>query len=626
LHDVSSVDSSVAGVHCDPVAELPVRGRPAYLEQTALHRAAKRVFDLAALVFALPLVLPVFIVVSILIKLDSRGPVFYLQTRVGLRHTPFRIWKFRKMRVDLPSQGPMLTMRHDHRMTRVGRFLERTKLDELPQLVNVLLGEMSIVGPRPEVPRFVELYAEKWDVVLSVKPGIFGASQNHFRNESELYPARVADVEAFYVKRILPEMLELDARYAREATLLRDLWLLIGGVVTSLAGTVTRRTFNAVVAHAATLVALTGVAVLAMAGAHGARGLVPSVGVLALAAGVSAASLVVFRIPRTHVTSLTADDARRLLYCATSTTAAVAGVTWAFDGAEPDAAVVMVFGLTLVAALFCVRTVSYLLHVWLEDTGPLPRRLFLGALLLAPASFALVVTSLHGLGGWRADEGAYLAMSGLLLVIRPSLLLLARPPEARPRVTAWLRRELLHIVLSVAAGSGLAVAAVDLAVDARVDPLDVTLDALTFAMLLVAFGLWQNQRASRPAEHVREASQTQLLVVGAGVELSAYLAALAAVHRWSIAGVVTPDSRLHRSYVCGHRVLGSVVELPAILAAFEVDRIVVLLGSIDDAARTGVEEAASAAGVEIFAVRVLPEPEAADARLAAAPIAIEGIG
>jgi lipopolysaccharide/colanic/teichoic acid biosynthesis glycosyltransferase len=620
---VSSLDSSVAGVHCDPVAELPARGRPSYLEKGVLHDAAKRAFDLAAVVLALLLVLPIFALLAALIRLDSRGPVFYRQTRVGLRRRPFRIWKFRKMRNDLPSQGPMLTMRHDYRMTRVGRFLERTKLDELPQLINVLVGEMSIVGPRPEVPRFVEFYPDRWDQVLSVKPGIFGASQNHFRNESELYPPRVADVEGFYLERILPEMLELDARYAREATLLRDVWLLIGGVVTSFAGTVTRRTVRAIAVPAAMLVALTGVVVLAMAVAHAVRGVESSAGALALSAAVGAVSLLAFRVPRTHVTSLTPDDARRLLYCAAASTAAVAGVAWALDVDEPDAAVIIVFGLTLLAGLFCFRTLSYLLHVWLAETGPLPRRLFCAAFVLAPASLALVVTSVHGLRGWRADEGAYAAMAGLLLFVRPSLLLLARPPATRPGAARWLRHELLHLAVPIAVGSCLAVAAVDVALDARIARREVALDAVAFATLMLAFGVWQNRRLSHPSTPLREPSATRFLVVGAGVELAAYLAALATLRPWSIAGVVTPDSGPGRSYVSGQRILGSVGDLPEILAAQEVDTLLVLVGSIDHAARTDVEKAATATGVEVSAVRFLPVPEEADVRRAPARLAVE---
>ena len=196
----------------------------------SIYRMTKRVFDLVVALLGIGLLSPVFLIVASLIKIESRGPVLFKQTRVGLARQPIQIWKFRKMRNDLPTQGPMLTMQNDRRMTRVGKFLERTKLDELPQLFNVVRGDMSIVGPRPEVPKFIEYYPEKWDDVLSVKPGIFGASQNHFRDESKLYPPREENIEAYYIRSILPVMLELDIAYVRRRGMAVDVGLLLQGI------------------------------------------------------------------------------------------------------------------------------------------------------------------------------------------------------------------------------------------------------------------------------------------------------------------------------------------------------------------------------------------------------------
>ena len=207
-----------------------------YLERSTGQKVLKRGFDLVVAVPALVLLAPVFGAIAVAIKLDSRGPVYFKQTRVGLHRRRFEIWKFRKMREDVPVGGPMVTRHDDVRMTRVGRVLEHTKLDELPQLVNVLRGEMSMVGPRPDVPKFVAEYPERWDVVLSVKPGIFGPSQNRFRHEDRLYPVRNEEVEPFYVNHILPRMLELDADYATQARLSRDVALLAGGILKSALG------------------------------------------------------------------------------------------------------------------------------------------------------------------------------------------------------------------------------------------------------------------------------------------------------------------------------------------------------------------------------------------------------
>ena len=207
-----------------------------YLHKGQPWLITKRGFDIVVATLGLLLAAPLFLAIAIAIKCDSAGPVFYRQLRIGRKRRPFSMWKFRKMPDDLPEQGPMLTVRNDQRLTRVGYWLERTKLDELPQLLNVLSSEMSVVGPRPEVPKFVDRVSpELWDQVLSVKPGIFGANQIRYRNEAELYPPG-CDIEAFYLESILPAKLDVDARYARDAHCLADLGLLVRGVLISAFG------------------------------------------------------------------------------------------------------------------------------------------------------------------------------------------------------------------------------------------------------------------------------------------------------------------------------------------------------------------------------------------------------
>lgn len=208
-----------------------------YVQRHFFWLVTKRVFDIVVATLGLLIAAPLFAVIALAIKRDSPGPVFFRQMRVGRKRRPFAMWKFRKMPHDLREQGPMLTARDDGRLTRVGHWLERTKLDELPQLLNVLASEMSIVGPRPEVPKFVDAARpELWDEALSVKPGIFGPNQIRFRNEADLYPRDCEDVEAYYLRHILPQKLEVDAAYARRANVFRDGWLLIRGVVVTLLG------------------------------------------------------------------------------------------------------------------------------------------------------------------------------------------------------------------------------------------------------------------------------------------------------------------------------------------------------------------------------------------------------
>lgn len=184
---------------------------------------AKRLFDALAAAIGLLLLAPVLLAVAIAVRLDSPGPVFFRQERVGRGGRTFRIHKFRTMHVDAPSRGPAITVGVDPRITRVGHVLRGHRLDELPQLIDVLWGDMSLVGPRPEVPRYVEHYpAEMRAKVLSVRPGITDPASLEHLDEATLL-ASASDPEREYVQVILPRKLALQADYAARATLASDL-------------------------------------------------------------------------------------------------------------------------------------------------------------------------------------------------------------------------------------------------------------------------------------------------------------------------------------------------------------------------------------------------------------------
>lgn len=183
----------------------------------------KRAFDLLLSALGLLVLAPLLLLVALAIKLDSPGPVFFRQQRVGLHGRLFRIHKFRTMRVDAEAVGPQVTVGVDPRITRVGRWLRGRRVDEFPQLIDVLLGDMSVVGPRPEVPRFVEHYpAAMRSRVLSVRPGITDPAALAFKDEAALLAA-AADPEREYVQVILPRKLARQAEYAEHATLGSDL-------------------------------------------------------------------------------------------------------------------------------------------------------------------------------------------------------------------------------------------------------------------------------------------------------------------------------------------------------------------------------------------------------------------
>lgn len=192
---------------------------------------AKRLFDVLLSALGLLLLAPLFLLIALWVKLDSPGPVFFRQERVGRHGRSFLIHKFRSMRVD--NAGPQITVGADPRITRSGHFLRASKLDELPQLWDVVRGAMSLVGPRPEVPRYVALYPPGLrEIVLSVRPGITDLASLAFRHESELL-ARAADPEREYVEVLLPQKLALARQYVETASLAQDLriiWRTLGAL------------------------------------------------------------------------------------------------------------------------------------------------------------------------------------------------------------------------------------------------------------------------------------------------------------------------------------------------------------------------------------------------------------
>ena len=198
----------------------------------------KRAVDFLVALVGLLVLLPLLLIVALLIKLDTTGPIFFRHRRVGRNGKPFSIYKFRTMVPGADKMGSRLTTKHDPRVTRIGQILRWFKIDELPQLINVLVGDMSLIGPRPEDPYFVGFYSREQRRVLSVRPGIVGPSQILGRDELESYPEGLKDTEAYYVQHILPGKLARDLDYVEGrsfggdmALLARGLWVTVRGAV-----------------------------------------------------------------------------------------------------------------------------------------------------------------------------------------------------------------------------------------------------------------------------------------------------------------------------------------------------------------------------------------------------------
>lgn len=186
----------------------------------------KRALDFGAAALGLLLLAPPLLIVAALVKCTSPGPVLFRQERMGRHFRPFWIYKFRTMVADAPARGRAITVGDDPRITRIGRLLRKTKIDELPQLINVLRGDMSLVGPRPEVPRYVEMFREDYEDILQVRPGITDPASLQYRDEATVL-ARAEDPEEEYVRRILPEKIRVAKQYVRSHSAATDVWLIL---------------------------------------------------------------------------------------------------------------------------------------------------------------------------------------------------------------------------------------------------------------------------------------------------------------------------------------------------------------------------------------------------------------
>lgn len=186
----------------------------------------KRTVDFTIALMGLVLLSPVFLLIMVLVKLTSRGPVFFRQERMGVAFRPFFILKFRSMVPDAEKRGGSITSSGDPRVTPVGRWLRKTKIDELPQLLNVLRGEMSLVGPRPEVRKYAEMFREDYEEILRIRPGVTDPASLKYRDESEVL-GQFENTEEAYVRLVLPDKIRLAKEYVHKSSLLVDVSLIL---------------------------------------------------------------------------------------------------------------------------------------------------------------------------------------------------------------------------------------------------------------------------------------------------------------------------------------------------------------------------------------------------------------
>lgn len=197
-----------------------------YLQTRKGSLIAKRVLDIFVALLVLTVLSPIMLISAILVKLTTKGPLFYLQERVGLYGKPFHIYKFRTMVVDADKIGAQITVgERDPRITKVGHILRTTRIDEFPQMLNVLKGDMTIIGTRPEVPRYVKEYSDEMKATLLMQPGASGGASIAYRYENEMLKDK-EDPEQYYIDAILPDKMQINLDYLKKFSIWQDLWLM----------------------------------------------------------------------------------------------------------------------------------------------------------------------------------------------------------------------------------------------------------------------------------------------------------------------------------------------------------------------------------------------------------------
>ena len=585
-----------------------------------------RLFDIAGSALLLLLTSPFFLVIAILIKLDSPGPVFFLQERVGAGWGRFRMFKFRKMAHGAKSNGPGITARYDPRVTRVGSWLERTKLDELPQLLNVLRGDMSLVGPRPEIPQFTgEPHTELWNKVLTVKPGLFGPNQILHRNESELFPQDCQEVEAYYVEHILPAKLEVDAAYAARKALLYDLWILVRGVWATLAGAITTetiRTRRREIAHLLGCVLLGELTLVAAFFLRFNWRIPPGerddllYGLLLMAA----ARLICFHqfaIHRSIHAFFNLFDAMRI--CASVAVGTLCGIAAQFllDFRALSRSIFIVDALLLAMALIALSYLADRALAAMQRGRPLDRRgLWPHIGWSAAAGAAGVVATLYALAfiwpgvfvGHRAELACIL---GATFLSRAALFpFLARRLPASYRfvemATQDARPVIRHGVLTFAAD----IAAMFFLNIRDFSRAAVVVTALFYAVLLMFVltvrCMWGRKlRQAAPEPRLQPAGRDRVLVVGDGREVGYLIDTLthSASEHVEVVGIVSADPQNRTRRVRSVDVTGTTRNLGAVIDATEPAAVILLEDSIHASAQADVFRACEAKGI---GVRVVP--------------------
>ncbi|MBN1866075.1 sugar transferase [Candidatus Sumerlaeota bacterium] len=544
-----------------------------------------RAFDIAFSLVALVLLAPLALLIALLIKIDSSGPVLFLQKRVGRGGVPFTMFKFRKMREGLANQGPAVTSRYDSRLTVVGRWLERTKLDELPQLLNVLKGDMAVVGPRPELEEFTRFYPEKWKDVLSVRPGLIGPSQVLHRNESELYPPDCRDREDFYVRRILPDKLDCDIRYIENASLLYNLTILMRALFRTLIGTITRDSTISTARSLYLLVSYTLVSILSLYAAYRLRypDAMPVTDArifrLSFPIPIVVYPLVFLslRVHRRMFGSLTLEDVTAFFKSCVVGSFLMILVLLILDAREFSR---LVYSIDFVFRFLGLTLLAYVEYQYTQKRKLLTGRDIVRAVVfeavavafLVLCSILLIAFAVPRPSEAAADFARTIWAVAALAVAAP-LIYMATFQEVPRRLVYYLKVKMKQTAIMLAQGA-LFLVVVSLLLDVRdYSRPAVLLSIVVLTASLMAFFVltWWLRWRSLP-----EVRRDRVLLIGLAPDLDLFITALQRSHvDYSIVGIISDETRDRFYTVSKIEILGTLNELEDVLNVYRVDTFVV---------------------------------------------------
>lgn len=535
---------------------------------------------------ALILLSPLFLLIMLAIVIDSPGWPFFSQRRVGKDGIYFWMLKFRKMYNFVPKDGKGITTKHDVRLTRMGRYLERFKLDELPQIINVLLGHMALIGPRPEIPRFTVYYPEKWKKVLSIRPGLVGYSQITTPHEMELYPRDCLDHEKYYVESILPDKLDNEIKYVKKKSCLFDISIIFGVFWALLTKTINR---NWILVHLSHAFILIGDTILSCSSLFLAYILVFQMGVpentynslydiILYALIIRPAVFFLFGLQKYPISStITVNYLLAIVKASFYSTMALIMVLMFSHSRDLVLSAHIVDAFLLPFLLTSARVAYIYIHDSLLAAGSHQS--------IGKAFTHFLILCIHGALGffsfWLAhiihhqELNIYnllprIGLISLMVVgIRTFLAFFLWPPKAKTW-RSFIGRDVVQTIHISLIGTGLILLAYLATQSTDYSRFSLILDTIIYSVLssiLILF--WCHSQITKSAE----SKTKRVFILGVGIESELLLSTL---HRigsdtWEILGIVTDIEWKRFSSIAGYKIIGTIQDLESLFEVYKPD-------------------------------------------------------